>query len=66
MEKEIAALSGNNNGIKLLMTIPGISFYTAAGIYSVIGNINRFVRKDKLVFLSPVILAHGNLSWLLL
>ena len=48
IEKEIADISGDNNSIKLLMTIPGISFYTAAGIYSVIGDINRFDRKDRL------------------
>ncbi len=42
IEKEIADFTGSNNSIKLLMTIPGISFYTAAGIYSVIGDINRF------------------------
>ncbi len=37
------------------MTIPGISFYTAAGIYSVIGDINRFDMKDKLASYSGLV-----------
>ena len=55
IEKEIADISGNNNDIKLLMTIQGISFYTAAGIYSVIGDINRFSIKDKLASYSGLV-----------
>lgn len=55
IEKEIADISSDNENIKLLMTIPGISFYTAAGIYSVIGDINRFARKDKLASYSGLV-----------
>ncbi|WP_156318775.1 MULTISPECIES: IS110 family transposase [Acidiplasma] len=47
IETEISSISDNNNNIKLLMTIPGINFYTAAGILSEIGTINRFDNKLK-------------------
>ncbi len=50
IESEISVISNNNNDIKLLMTIPGINFYTASGIISEIGTINRF--KNKLKFAS--------------
>jgi transposase len=47
IETEISSISNNNNDIKLLMTIPGINFYTASGILSEIGTINRFENKLK-------------------
>ncbi len=47
IEAEISSISDNSNDIKLLMTIPGINFYTAAGILSEIGTINRFENKLK-------------------
>ena len=34
IELELSKIAVNNNNIKLLMTIPGINFYTAAGILS--------------------------------
>ena len=37
----------NNDNIKLLMTILGINFYTAAGILSEIGTVNRFHTKER-------------------
>ena len=47
IETEISIISNNSDDIKLLMTIPGINFYTAAGIVSEIGTINRFENKLK-------------------
>ena len=47
IETEISSRANNSDGIKLLMTIPGINFYTAAGILSEIGTINRFENKFK-------------------
>ena len=47
IETEISSISDNSNDIKLLMTIPGINFYTASGILSEIGTINRFDNKLK-------------------
>ena len=47
IETEISSISDNSNDIKLLMTIHGINFYTAAGILSEIGTINRFENKEK-------------------
>ena len=49
MGTEISSISDNSNDIKLLMTIPGINFYAAAGILSEIGSINRFLNKEKFV-----------------
>ena len=47
IETQISSISDKGNDIKLLMTIPGINFYTAAGILSEIGTINRFLNKEK-------------------
>ena len=47
IEEEISLASSNNDNIKLLMTIPGINFYTAAGIVSEIETINRFPNKER-------------------
>ena len=47
IETEISSISYNSNDTKLLMTIPGVNFYTAAGILSEIGTINRFDNKLK-------------------
>ena len=47
IETEISSKANNSDHIKLLMTIPGINFYTAAGILSEIGTINRFENKLK-------------------
>jgi transposase len=47
IETEISSKANNSDDIKLLMTIPGINFYTAAGILSEIGTINRFENKLK-------------------
>ena len=47
IETEISSIANSSDDIKLLMTIPGINFYTAAGIISEIGTINRFENKLK-------------------
>ena len=47
IETEISLASSNNDNIKILMSIPGINIYTAAGILSEIGTINRFLNKEK-------------------
>ena len=47
IETEISSKANNSDHIKLLMTIPGINFYTAAGILSEIGTVNRFENKLK-------------------
>ncbi len=47
IETEISSITSKSDDIKLLMTIPGINFYTAAGILSEIGTINRFENKLK-------------------
>ena len=47
IETELSKIAINNNSIKLLMTIPGINYYSACGIYSEIGNISRFNNKEK-------------------
>ena len=47
IEAEISSRADNCNDIKLLMTIPGINFYTAAGILSEIGSVSRFENKLK-------------------
>ena len=60
IETEISSVSDNSNDIKLLMTIPGINFYTASGILSEIGTINRF--DNKLKFASYTGLIPGEYS----
>ncbi len=47
IETEISSRADNSDDIKLLMTIPGINFYTASGIISEIRTINRFENKLK-------------------
>ena len=60
IETEISSISYNSNDTKLLMTIPGVNFYTAAGILSEIGTINRF--DNKLKFASYTGLIPGEYS----
>ena len=55
IETEISSIANNSDDIKLLMTIPGINFYTAAGILSEIGTINRFENKLKFAFYTGLI-----------
>ena len=52
---DISSITSNSYDIKLLMTIPGINFYTAAGILSEIGTINRFENKLKFALYTGLI-----------
>ena len=42
IQDQLASMRKGVEGIKTLMTIPGIDYYTALGIYSEIGDITRF------------------------
>lgn len=48
MQQELAKVGQDNEDVKLLMTIPGIDYYTAIGIIAEIGNIHRFPTKRHL------------------
>lgn len=48
VEDENAKASGNNERVKLLLTIPGINVYSAVEIISKIAEIRRFNNKEKL------------------
>ena len=48
VEDEIAKVVGKNEGVKLLLTIPGINMYSAAAIMSEIDDIRRFSNREKL------------------
>lgn len=47
--REISKEATDDEGAKLLMTIPGVSFYSALLIVSEIGDVNRFPDSDSLV-----------------
>jgi len=49
IERKIRSLVKNNSLSELLMTIPGIGYYSAHLILSEIGDINRFSRPKKLI-----------------
>ena len=57
IETEISSISDNSNDIKLLMTIPGLNFYTASVILSEVGTINRFENKLKFASCTGLILS---------
>lgn len=60
---EIKSIALDNNDVKLLMTIPGISYYSAMMIFSEIGDINRFPDSHKLCAyagLVPTTRQYGN------
>ncbi|MCL4328951.1 MAG: IS110 family transposase [Candidatus Thermoplasmatota archaeon] len=48
IEDQIAGMVNDNDGARLLMTIPGINVYSAACIISEIDDIGRFGSKEKL------------------
>ncbi|WMT50641.1 MAG: transposase [Ferroplasma sp.] len=61
IEAEISSRADNSNDIKLLMTIPGINFYTASGILSEIGTISRFENKLKFAsYTGPILSEHSS------
>ena len=55
MENRIALAVKDDHRIKLLMTIPGISVYSAAVIISEIDDISRFKSKEKLASYSGLV-----------
>ena len=48
MQAELAQVGRDRSDVQLLMTIPGINFYTAVGIVAEIGTIHRFPTKKHL------------------
>ncbi|MGI0130038.1 MAG: IS110 family transposase [Thermoplasmata archaeon] len=48
MQAELAQVARDHPEISLLMTIPGVNFYTAVGIVAEIGDIRRFQDKQHL------------------
>ena len=48
MEDKVAALAVDNPQVKLLMTMPGIGYFTASLLVAEIGDINRFSNDKKI------------------
>jgi transposase len=48
MQAELARVADDRKEIKLLMTIPGVDYYTAVGLVAEIGDIHRFPTKQHL------------------
>ena len=46
VQKQLAGMGKEINEVKLLMSLPGIDYYSAIAIYSEIGDINRFPDRD--------------------
>ena len=63
LEVEIEEFAGSVEETQLLMTIPGVSYYTALTLYAEIGEIERFDRDKEVVSyvgLNPVIRESGD------
>jgi len=50
IENKIAAMAVEDPQVKLLMTMPGIGYFTASLLVAEIGNINRFSSDKKISF----------------
>ncbi len=48
VQGKLASMGMNNEEVRILMSIPGIDYYTSLGIYSEIGDISRFPDADHL------------------
>ena len=48
MQAELAKVAVERKDMQLLMTIPGVGYYTAVGMVAEIGDIHRFTTKQKL------------------
>ena len=48
VQDRLASMGKDNEYVNILMSIPGIDYYTALGIYSEIGDISRFPDADHL------------------
>jgi transposase len=55
MQVELAQVARAHNEIQLLMTIPGVNFYSAVGIFAEIGDIHRFPDKQHLASYAGVV-----------
>jgi transposase len=55
MQREMAKIGQDNEDVKLLMTIPGIDYYTAIALIAEIGDIKRFPTKRHLCSYSGVV-----------
>jgi transposase len=63
ISKQLRGLAGKDEDVKLLMTIPGIGYYSALLVKSEIGDVNRFPFGDRLCSyagLVPSTHASGN------
>ncbi|WP_117367869.1 IS110 family RNA-guided transposase [Natrarchaeobaculum sulfurireducens] len=63
LEAEIEERAGSLKETQLLMTIPGVSYFTALTIYAELGEINRFDRAKEVVSyvgLNPIIRESGD------
>ena len=63
LSKQLRGLAGKDEEVKLLMTVPGIGYYSALLVKSEIGDINRFPFGDRLCSyagLVPSTHASGN------
>jgi transposase len=48
LNRQLRGIAGNDEDVKLLMTVPGIGYYSALLVKSEIGDINRFPFGDRL------------------
>jgi transposase len=63
VSKQLRGLAGKDEDVKLLMTVPGIGYYSALLVKSEIGDVNRFPFGDRLCSyagLVPSTHASGN------
>jgi len=71
LSKELEGLAKDDGDVKLLMTIPGIGYYSALLVESEIGDIGRFPFAEKLcsyaglvpsTYQSGGVVRHGNIT----
>jgi transposase len=71
LSKELRGMAGEDEEVKLLMTIPGIGYYTALLMKSEIGDINRFPFGERLCSYAGLVpsthasgktVRHGNIT----
>ena len=71
LSKHLKELAEDDEDIKLLMTIPGVGYYTALLVKSEIGDINRFIDGDRLCSYAGLVpsthasggtVRHGNIT----
>ncbi len=60
MQAELAQVARDRPEISLLMTIPGVNFYTAVGIVAEIGDIHRFPDKQHLASYAGLVPRAGD------